>query len=529
MVTSATDNGGERGPIATVARTRRVVVPTPGTRLDAVLVGVFVALTLGAIVSFGVPGLRVRVVAPSLGLVLDTVTTLVTLAVAALGWVRYRERGEPVALFQAAAFLVLAIANGLTLALVTSGLDARTGMVLSAPGQAPLYVFTLARLLASVLLVVGGLAALRGRHPSRPLLVLAGSSLLVLVLIAVVEVGAASLPSLGSMTAVAGALLAPTLLGASVAVLVAGLYLWAAALSRRLCRRDRSIMDGYLTAGLVVAAFGQVAAALYPGTYTGLVTSGDLLCLAFDVILLLGIKAEAGATLAHLRLAHMDLLRLEGLEIERAALAERARLSRELHDGVAQHLWLAKLKAGRLAAQPGLGPEASALTNELGEAIDAGLAEAREAVAALRLAGEPVETLGRLLARSADGFSDRFGLRVEVDCPGDLPPLSPRAQAEALRITQEALTNVRRHADATVVRLRAGVEADRVVVTVGDNGCGFDPTAVGETAYGLASMCERAAIIGGELRIDSAPHEGTRVSLLVPLSLGVAPVTVRGP
>jgi signal transduction histidine kinase len=499
---------------------------------------VVVALIVGAVASLAVPGLHVRVVAPALNLVLDTVTTLVTLSVAALGWVRYRERGEPVALFQAAAFLVLAIANGLTLGLATSGLDARTGMALSAPGQAPLYVFTLARLLVAGLLVVGGLAGLRHRHPRRPLLVLFGSALAVLLLIALVEAGAASLPPLGSVAAATGAagasapgtaLPSPTLLGASAGVLVAGLYLWAAALSRRLCHRDLLVADGYLAVGLVVAAFAQVANAMYPGTYTGLVTSGDLLRLAFDVILLLGIQADMRATLVHLRLANADLARLQDVEVERAALAERAHLSRELHDGVAQNLWLAKLKAGRLAALPDLGPEASALTDELGEAIDAGLSEARQAVAAMRLAGEPVGTLRELLSRSVDDFADRFGLRVEFDCTAGLPPLTPRAQAEALRVAQEALTNVRRHADATVVHVRAAVEDGRLVVVISDNGCGFDPATVGVSAFGLAGMRERAAIIGAELHIDSAPQDGTRVSLLVPLALAGTPASTGAP
>ena len=120
-------------------------------------------------------------------------------------------------------------------------------------------------------------------------------------------------------------------------------------------------------------------------------------------------------------------------------------------------------------------------------------------------------------------------MRVEFECASSLPALPPRAQAEALRIAQEALSNVRRHADATFVRVRAAVEEGRLVVAVGDNGRGFDPDAVGQNAFGLASMRERAALIGGELRIESAPQDGTRVSLLVPLALAAAPVRVSAP
>jgi signal transduction histidine kinase len=309
-----------------------------------------------------------------------------------------------------------------------------------------------------------------------------------------------------------------TPLGVVVEVVGAALFLWAAGISRSLYRRDGSIGDAYLTVGLVFAAFAQVEVAFHPGAYTGLVTIGDVMRLAFDVILLLGIQAEAAAAMSGLRRANDDLARLQVVELERAALQERARLARELHDGLAQDLWLAKLATGRLAALPDLGLAARALAEELSGTIDDGLAEARQAVAALRLSAGSPGTLCEMLASSVDDFADRFGLQVEFDCQGDLPPMSARAQAESLRITQEALTNVRRHADATVVRVRAALEEGRLVVVIGDNGRGFDPDAVGGSGFGVASMRERAALIGGELHIDSRPQDGTRVRLIVPFA-----------
>jgi signal transduction histidine kinase len=501
--------------------------------LDGALIAVVIVLTLGTAASVIAPGFQVRVIAPSLDLVIDTVSTVVTLAVAVLGWVRFRQRGEPVALFQAAAFLVLTIANGVPVMLVTTGLDVQAGMGLASPSQAPLYIFTIARVFAAALLVLGSIASLRTRRVDHALAILLGPAVAMLVVIALVQAGTDRLPPLGSIgvpvlpqdaPGAAPSLPSPMPLGASIQVLGAALFLWAAGLSRRLYRRDRSIGDAYLAVGLVVAAFAQVETAIYPGTYTGLVTSGDLLRLVFDVILLLGIQAEAGALLARLRLANVDLARLSAVEVERAALDERAHLSRELHDGLAQDLWLAKLKAGRLAALPDLGPEARALTGELDEAIDAGLTEAQQAVAAMRLPDEPTGALCDLMSRCVDEFADRFGMRTEFDCEHGLPPLPRRAQAEVLRIAQEALTNVRRHADATLVHVRASMEDGRLVVLVGDNGRGFDPAVVGRTAFGLASMRERAALIGGELRIDSRPQDGTRVSLLLPFAIAAAPI-----
>ena len=205
-----------------------------------------------------------------------------------------------------------------------------------------------------------------------------------------------------------------------------------------------------------------------------------------------------------------------------AAAAERGRLARELHDGLAQDLWLAKLKVTRLAAQPELGPEARALTEEVTAAVDAGMAEAREAVATMRAPGAADGSLRELLARSLEYFEDRFGLSVEFDCCADLPALPSRAEAETLRIVGEALTNVRRHADATVVRVRGSIDDGRLVLEVRDNGRGFDPGAAGDGRFGLAGMRERAAQMGAELEIESAPQQGTRVRLRVPVAVAPA-------
>ena len=136
---------------------------------------------------------------------------------------------------------------------------------------------------------------------------------------------------------------------------------------------------------------------------------------------------------------------------------------------------------------------------------------------ALRLGNEPAMSLRELMAHYVDDFGDRFGLRAEFDCEGELPHLPPRAEAELLRIAQEALNNVVRHADATVVRVRAGVIDSHIDLVVGDNGVGFEPTEIKDGSFGLASMRERAEIIGGEFTIESRPQDGTRVRVRVPL------------
>ena len=487
--------------------------------VDVALVAVVAILIviLAAIVL--VPSLEVGIVAPGLDLVLETVTTLVALGVASLGWVQYRQRVGSFGVFLAAAFLVLAIANGLRVALVVAGLESESGMALAAPGQGPIYVFTLARAMAAGLLILGGLESLRGLRPSRPWAVVVGSALTIVLAIAIVEARPGALPLLATPAAPGTPVSTP--LGFVAQVIVAALFLCAAGVSRRIYRGGESIGYAFLAFGLVISAFAQAEAAIYPPAYAGLVTSGDVLRLAFDLALMIGILAAVGATLADLRAANADLENLRTLDVHRAALEERAHLSRELHDGLAQNLWLAKLKTGRLAAVPDLGPEAEALIGELGGAIDAGLADAHQAVAALRVSEEPTGPMWEVIARYVDDFADRFGLRAVVECPSGRSGLAPRAEAELLRIAQEALSNVQRHADATVVRVRAAVEDGSLELVVGDNGRGFDPGAVGESAYGLASMRERTALLGGHLRIDSRPHDGTLVRVLVPLPRAV--------
>jgi signal transduction histidine kinase len=494
--------------------------------LDRVLVATLGGLVLGSIATIAIPGMRIGFVAPGLDIVLHTTTAVVTTSVAALALVRFGVRGETTALFQAAALIVLAIASGYELLLVFGRANEIPG-VLAASGQASLYVSAASGLLAGAMLVTGGRVSIRRIPVSAPRVVFAAAAIATVALILILQVTAMSLPSLSSpfdpispaSQGAPGATLAGgTPLGAFLGLLTAAAFLWAAALSRRLFRRDGSIGDAYFAVGLVFAAFGQLSLVFYPSSVAGLVTNGDLLRLAFDITLLLGIEAEAQVTLQDLRGANQMLGQLRDAEVDRAALGERARLSRELHDGLAQDLWLAKLKAGRLASMSDLGPDATRLCAEVVNAIDSGLAEARQAVLALRMVGDPENSFRDLLAHYVDDFEDRFGLRTEFDCPIELPRLSVRTEAELLRIAQEALSNVARHADATMVRIGAAVEDGQLAVSIRDNGKGFDMERTELDHFGLETMRERAALVGGSVVIESRPQDGTLVRVTVPVA-----------
>jgi signal transduction histidine kinase len=495
--------------------------PVTLDRLDRTLVATVAILVVTFLVTL-VPEVEVRVVAPGLDLVLDTATTLVALAVAGLAWARFRDRGQRAALFEASAFSVLAVA-GATSALVTLwSLDAGGGSSPVAAADDALYASTLARLAAAALLVAGGARSLRGAGLRWPALVVVLPAVGLVAAIFLAPAWVPLLPPLVEATTRADALATPRALphatpfNIALQVIGALMFGWAAARSRRRFRRDGVVADGYLAVGLVLAAFAQLHLAFHPSAYAGVLTSGDLLYLAFDVILLIGIAAETRAHMAGLHRANMRLEQLRDAEVERAAIEERARLSRELHDGLAQNLWTAKLAVGRLGALPRLEPEAEELCGQLDDAIDASLADARQAVMALRAGERSDRPFGELLGRNVDEFGDRFGIRAEFECGPGIPRLAPRVEAELLRIAQEALNNVRRHADATVVWVRAAFVAGRVVVSIRDNGRGFDPAAAGEGAFGLTSMRERASLIGGRLSIESRPRDGTLVTIETP-------------
>jgi signal transduction histidine kinase len=291
-------------------------------------------------------------------------------------------------------------------------------------------------------------------------------------------------------------------------------FIVAAMLAHRAYRRSGRAGDALLAAGFMIAAFSQVHSAIHPGSYPSVVTTGDLLRLSFYVVLLVGIVVDSRDDLAELRAAELEVRRLAEAELAAATLQERARLAREIHDGLAQELWYAKLKQSRLAQSAAFVGEPKRLSDEVAGALDNALAEARHAIAAMS-GGAESRPLLDILERQVDDFSDRFAIRADLSHDGPEPDIGPRVRAEVVRVVQEALTNVHKHADATVVRVSV-TSGDALRVAVVDNGRGFHPGAV-DGGFGLDSMRQRAALIGGTLSISSKPQDGTRVELLVPL------------
>jgi|BarGraNGADG00212_2_1021979.scaffolds.fasta_scaffold01606_2 signal transduction histidine kinase len=496
---------------------RGATVPGRLDGLDAALIGAIVVGTAGTIAILAIPNFHGHVVAPAADLTFDAVALVVTTAVALLSWARYCEHRQPMAHAQAAAFLALAIADAMAVAIAVSG-DLESNPIQTAMSEDALFVWAVARLLAASILVVGGVASLRGGRPRHPVLLMFGVGAFMLAAIGgVLVVGepfTAILANPVSQSEPADLVLTTT----GVVVKLAGtlLFLGAAAVSRQLWRRDGAIGDAYLALGLLVAAFASLHAAFFTSAHPRQLGTADLLRLVFYVILFFGIQAEAGAVMKALRRANESLGRLRDAEVERAALEERARLSRELHDGLAQDLWLAKLKIGRLVASSALTPEDRTLAEEATKAVDVGLTEARQGVMALRDSADASQSFPTLLGRYVDDIVDRYGVPVDFESVGSVPALASRTNADLLRIVQEAVSNATRHADAGSIRVHVAGDGDGITITIEDDGRGFDPEASTPGHVGLQVMRERAATIGALLTVESSPDGGTRVVVTVP-------------
>jgi signal transduction histidine kinase len=221
---------------------------------------------------------------------------------------------------------------------------------------------------------------------------------------------------------------------------------------------------------------------------------------------------------AHAAIA-IDNARLYERARELSVIEERNRLARDLHDSVVQKLFgisLTARSAGTLLdrADDGARAEVERLQLLAEEAIG----ELRSLVFQLRPAAIETEGLAAALAKHVDVLARVHRLAIALEHEGE-PRLRPGVDEEVFRIAQEALHNALRHAGARAVRVRLEERPGEVVLSVADDGRGFDPDApaLRSRSLGLTSMEERAAALGGTLRIASARGAGTTVDLELPL------------
>lgn len=202
--------------------------------------------------------------------------------------------------------------------------------------------------------------------------------------------------------------------------------------------------------------------------------------------------------------------------VEEARFEERTALAREIHDGLVQDLWLARLRLGLLADALAAGEPLDGPLGELGSALDRAGEDARQAVLSLRTGDAGQAALAGDLASYARDIGERLGIAIEVRTAPDLPDLSPRTEAELLRIVQEILTNAARHAAPSRVVLAATTDRRGLRIDVRDDGRGFVPSSEAEAGLGITGMRERAGLIGASVDLRSAPGRGTRVTVTLP-------------
>jgi signal transduction histidine kinase len=201
-------------------------------------------------------------------------------------------------------------------------------------------------------------------------------------------------------------------------------------------------------------------------------------------------------------------------EIEAGAiLQERSRLAREIHDGLAQNLAFLKMRVAWLKRSPAA-IEASQL-DEIEGVLETALIEARHAITTLR--SEPqTSSAVEAITRYCEEFGQVSDINVDVHAEERVPEVGPKARVELLRVVQEALNNVRKHANASNVTIHIEPGDPGVRVSVEDDGSGFDVQHGEQGHFGLEIMKERAESVGGHLTVSSTPNVGTAISICVP-------------
>ena len=186
----------------------------------------------------------------------------------------------------------------------------------------------------------------------------------------------------------------------------------------------------------------------------------------------------------------------------RATSEERRRVARDLHDGLAHELAFIASKARRSGAPSEV--------KELSGAADRALDEARRAITVLSLS-EP-QSLVSALTQTAEDLGARLGVPVLVDLDEQVV-VDVDVAEQLLRIAREGLTNAAVHGNPNFVTVTLRDETDRYRLVIADDGYGFDPDRVDPTRFGLISMRERAASLGGTFAVDSSPGHGTRLEV----------------
>jgi signal transduction histidine kinase len=224
----------------------------------------------------------------------------------------------------------------------------------------------------------------------------------------------------------------------------------------------------------------------------------------------------------------LDNLRLVAQAQETAVLRERQRLAREIHDTLAQGF--TSIVMHLEAAEQALPTDEQITLRHLDQARSTArdsLAQARRVVDDLRPELLESTPFDQAIARVVEQWAAHSGVAAEFKVTGEIRPLHPQVEVTLLRSCQEALANIRKHAQATTVCVTLSYLGDTIILDVEDNGVGLaqpaaTPDGLTSGGFGLVAMRERVAQLGGELFVESEPGEGTTLSISLPVESGAA-------
>ena len=468
-----------RASLPRVRATRRPRVEAP--RLTSATAAVALGITLLVVL---VSSLRFAYRAPGLHLVLETAEGCVALALAYLVAGRFRQHRHWQELLLVLGLVVLAIAN-----LLLSAVPLALAQDADLDRWAPLVVRLVGTgLVAAAALVPHDAVVPAGRERA---VVLAGAGTVLVLGVAAWRLGRALPPVVDpalDLVDTTQVLVAGSPLVVAAQVVSGVLYAVAAArFTGRAAADPGDELVRWLGAGCALAAVARVDYVLFPSLYTDVVHLGDVFRLGFYLCLLVGATREVRSYWARV-----------------AVLEDRRRLARDLHDGLTQELSYLRGRTQRLRTHPGDPELAQQIDGAAGRALD----EARLAIRALTRPAD--EAFGRTLQQVVEDLAQRYDVRTATAIEQQVVVSPERADA-ILRITAEALRNAVRHGRAS--RVEVGLSGDPLVLTVEDDGRGFQPGATTGTGFGLTSMRERAEGAGATYALRSAHGRGTQVEV----------------
>lgn len=190
-------------------------------------------------------------------------------------------------------------------------------------------------------------------------------------------------------------------------------------------------------------------------------------------------------------------------------------ISQEIHDNVGQLLSLAKIQVNiLLAADTGFSEALETLKDNIGRSI----AELRDLSRGLNSDSLKLRSIHETIQEEAGRIGRSGFIRVEVSVEGDCKELHPQKKLIVFRIVQECLQNCLKHASASEIKMLCKYRTDELVISIDDDGTGFDYETMQQTTQGqgLRNIHSRIQLAGGNYSIESVPQKGTRITLTIP-------------